>query len=789
MKAFLFFSLITLSASATEVLTNFSFETGQNPWSKVSYTGKYNSDPTGGSIPVDATLPGLDFTAVGWYDPLLPVPNPLPKAVRVSGRRWHTDGLRQNVWSSLPTSPNPAGEPYRFKLKIKAEDACFVRCLFTFTNATSPDVPLIVAEKVIRTAQVGQWVEIVGVRNIIWPTTYTPTQARVSLDVGQIYKEKLNGTPTAMIPNPTPIYLPYPSGKWPSYTLDFISMDRDGDLDGLSDAEEMALVPPSLANNADSDSDGLPDRWEKDNNLLWSVADSSADKDLDGFTNAEEYWAATDPSVAASYPGKTANINATAATKAVAKMLALVPSKGKRLVGQTVNDASSEYQADVVALANLVQTETGTAHWPAIMSLTLEGVAVPVNITGIMPFAQSYLASGHLVVIKWAMWNPWTGGSVGSQGTLGQVDIPALVDPTSPNYNLAANVTARTTWLGWLDTVATEVAKLVDPAFGGHPDHVLIFRPMSEMTGDWDWFGHRTYDEYNALWHFIYNRFTNEKHLNHLLWCHESAQSEHHFLTASSKPVPADYYYPGDDEVDIMGHNFYDNDWVLPNDLNAVFRSYPKIYAFPQAGADTEKIGPVYFDNLNYPNRIAASFPRASFFIPWSTYTINGGNTTVHHAIISNPNASAMMTDSRIISDSWMTPWQQWAHNNLGTLTAPMEGDTDHDGSSDALEYALGTAALSSTQQAFTVIQGAANTPLGLTFTRNLSATDATFTMEGSTDLSTWLPVAQATGPGAWSVLAGGSITQAVDGTVTFIDNVMPGAGARRFLRLGVVVP
>jgi hypothetical protein len=263
--------------------------------------------------------------------------------------------------------------------------------------------------------------------------------------------------------------------------------------------------------------------------------------------------------------------------------------------------------------------------------------------------------------MKWAMWNPWTGQQVGSQGVAGQVDIPALVDPASPNYNVAANVAARTIWLGWLDTVAAELAKFIDPAFGGHPDNVVIFRPMSEMNGDWFWFGHRTYEEYTSMWHFIFNRYTHIKHLNHLLWCYESAQSEHYFAGPNSKPAPADYYYPGDAEVDIMGHNFYDDDWVIPHDLNALFRSYPKIYAFPQAGAEGNKTNAVYaerFDNRIYPARIAAAFPRASFFIPWSTYNKSGGTVTVAHAIVSNPGASEMMTDPSIITDRWRSSWQ-----------------------------------------------------------------------------------------------------------------------------------
>ena len=39
----------------------------------------------------------------------------------------------------------------------------------------------------------------------------------------------------------------------------------------------------------DSDSDGLPDEWENENNLAVNSNDASQDPDGDGFTNSQEY--------------------------------------------------------------------------------------------------------------------------------------------------------------------------------------------------------------------------------------------------------------------------------------------------------------------------------------------------------------------------------------------------------------------------------------------------------------------------------------------------------------------
>jgi uncharacterized Zn finger protein (UPF0148 family) len=59
---------------------------------------------------------------------------------------------------------------------------------------------------------------------------------------------------------------------------------------------------------ADADSDGLPDDWEKKYGLDVAQNDADADKDGDGFTNAEELAAGTDPADKLSHPDYFASL-------------------------------------------------------------------------------------------------------------------------------------------------------------------------------------------------------------------------------------------------------------------------------------------------------------------------------------------------------------------------------------------------------------------------------------------------------------------------------------------------
>ncbi|MCR4413625.1 MAG: glycosyl hydrolase, partial [Thermoguttaceae bacterium] len=429
-----------------------------------------------------------------------------------------------------------------------------------------------------------------------------------------------------------------PEREFPDYCLAAVSLKLDTDGDGLSDDEEPATGTDPA--RPDSDSDGMPDGWEKAHGLDPLRDDAGADADRDGFSNHQEYWAATDPRSGASFPGKPSNPNMNSTARAVLRYLALLPSRTERrvVVGQHVTNIDAEYETQVVEL------HRRTGKWPGLLSVQYEGQTKPLQIAEANACALAYWKQGGLVKIKWRPHDPWTGRPNYQRPTRNQpdwVDIPGLLDPehSANPQNREANRRACEVYMGWLEAVAQGLKALRDAGV------VVLWRPCSEMNGGWFWWGRRSQQDYLALWRHQYQYLTVQHKLDNLLWVYESASGVHDM-------VPADYYYPGDEYVDVMGHNLYDKTWDLPFEANDLFRGYPKVYAFPQAGTEHGLGKPTdgSWSNLTYIEQIRARYPRCSFFAAWNSFVTGGGRIPVRLAIVDNPHARELMEDPWIVT-------------------------------------------------------------------------------------------------------------------------------------------
>ncbi len=602
----LLLALVTAATvPAAELITNGSFESNSGEGSlPQGWTNQGSSTTT-----VRAT--GSAAAAGAW-------------SLRVAGRSIETDGPRQNITTALST----AGSGVRrwCRAQVQVDDFASVRVLLRITDGVGQQPDIVLAEQMVWTT--GKWIAVEGGSTITW--TGALMNASVRVEVQQLSRAVVK-----------------PAAELPDYRIDALTFDDDADGDGILDRDEPAAG--FSAAKADTDADGLPDRWERDHGFSPTVSEAAGDPDNDGFTNLQEFWAATDPRSATSYPGKPANPNANQATRDVLRWLALLPSKapGRHLaVGQHVSDLSTdltEYPRMVDGLANL------TGRYPAIVSLAIEPpfdrFGQPLQIVAAESRALAHWQAGGVVMMKWAVYNPWSVKNAGDQTT---VDIRGLINPAlSAAAALTRNQLAHDNLLAWMTQVGDAFERLQQQGV------VVMFRPMSEMNGGWFWWGHRSYLDYASLWEFFYDYFTNTRRLNNLIWVYESDSTVHAPSFVGAGSSASDYYYPGDDRVDAMCHNLYSGTWVLPWDGNRIHARYPKIYGIPQAGPDhANRTG--QWDNLTYLTRSEAGLPRSSFFIVWNSFTGTDpatGLTGVQQiGVADNLNANALMNSPSIVT-------------------------------------------------------------------------------------------------------------------------------------------
>lgn len=123
-----------------------------------------------------------------------------------------------------------------------------------------------------------------------------------------------------------------------------------------------------------------------------------------------------------------------------------------------------------------------------------------------------------------------------------------------PSSNFAKNALIEGTWQNKqmkadLDMMASHLLKLQN---AGIP---LIWRPLHEAAGNtyeynngkaWFWWGYDGADVFKQLWHYMFD-FFKQKGINNLIWVWTSCNNK-------------DWaYYPGDEYVDIIGIDIYNN--------------------------------------------------------------------------------------------------------------------------------------------------------------------------------------------------------------------------------------
>lgn len=178
---------------------------------------------------------------------------------------------------------------------------------------------------------------------------------------------------------------------------------------------------------------------------------------------------------------------------------------------------SPDYEMDYI--------EETTGKLPAIRGLDF----MNNDFDGVVERSKEWDAKGGIVTI---CWHTGVNGSGYQESLDDNPDFKKLFDESTDEYKAMMK--------SW-DDAAKALTELKD---AGIP---VLWRPFHEFDGQWFWWGKGGKDNFIKLWQLMHDKFTNEYGLDNLIW-----------VLGYSGEVK-DGWYPGDEYVDIIGSDTYDN--------------------------------------------------------------------------------------------------------------------------------------------------------------------------------------------------------------------------------------
>jgi hypothetical protein len=145
---------------------------------------------------------------------------------------------------------------------------------------------------------------------------------------------------------------------------------------------------------------------------------------------------------------------------------------------------------------------------------------------------------------------------------------------------------------------------------------VVLWRPYHEMNGGWFWWGGKT--NFADLWKIMYNRYTSHHKLNNLIWVWSPN------ISFGNPSMDVINYYPGDDYVDIIGLDGYNNlknwdeDIEDKEDLNQITTI-----------AGNRPVALTEVGTLPDPEWLKNQRPNVAWFLCWWTHIEENGDSYI----------------------------------------------------------------------------------------------------------------------------------------------------------------
>ncbi len=294
------------------------------------------------------------------------------------------------------------------------------------------------------------------------------------------------------------------------------------------------------------------------------------------------------------------------------------------VAGQNLGHSNSDPVDGLVSQVERLARHTG--HFPALLGVDYGYDEFPQDFARTNYLLLQHFQKRGLVTISMHPPNPW---HVSDCHDLRIEDLRKLTDPSTR---------VGKQWLQTLDHIAGGLSELDQMGV------VVLWRPLHEANGGWFWWGANREgtwvkkDAFVALWRHMHNYFSHHHHLDNLAWVYSAA------VQKGDGEKPADYFYPGDAYVDIVGLDWYDDDFT---ELDR-FGSYRQLVALGKPVGLTE-VGPLEardgsFSNMRVMRAIATKYPKIGFFMFWHSWP--GAKV----ALIDNADSRALMRDPRVIT-------------------------------------------------------------------------------------------------------------------------------------------
>lgn len=207
-----------------------------------------------------------------------------------------------------------------------------------------------------------------------------------------------------------------------------------------------------------------------------------------------------------------------------------------------------------------------------------------------------------LVSMQWH-WHSPTGGSPGTNTfytDYTDFDITRAVTPGTQEYSDIIRD---------IDDIAFQLMKFRD---AGVP---VLWRPLHEAGGGWFWWGAKGPEACVELYNILFDRLKNHHQLHNLIWVWSTPETE---------------WYPGNDRVDVIGHDSYPGNYnygIQKNAFDILYRltDGKKLIAMTENGPIPD------------PDACLDSDAPWSWFMSWSNLVVQH-NTTGHiQEVYDNP--------------------------------------------------------------------------------------------------------------------------------------------------------